>query len=80
MRSSGASELSDGAWLLGGRWDNTLAGEELPTRGELDAVTGGHPAALGDVDGHSIWVNTRALQLSGIDRSTPDPRGSSAPG
>ena len=69
------SELSDGAWLLGGRWDNTLAGEQLPTRVELDAVTGGHPAALGDVDGHSTWVNTRALQLSGIDKSTPDPRG-----
>lgn len=70
-----ASELPDGTWVVGGRWDNALAGEELPTRVELDAVTGGHPAALADIDGHSTWVNTRALGLSGIDASTPDPAG-----
>jgi predicted amidohydrolase YtcJ len=41
----------------------------------LDRVTGGHPAVLSRKDGHSVWLNTRALQLVGIDERTPDPPG-----
>ncbi len=33
------------------------------------------PAYLPNRDGHSAWVNTRALELAGIDRHTPDPDG-----
>lgn len=71
-----AAELPEGSWIVGGRWDHTLTpGAALPTREELDAVAPRHPVALSDVDGHSLWVNTLALQLAGVDRTTPDPVG-----
>lgn len=71
-----AAELPAGTWILGGRWDHTLAeGGVLPTRADLDAVAPEHPVALSDVDGHSTWANSLALQLAGIDADTPDPEG-----
>lgn len=71
-----ARELPDGDWIVGGRWDHTL--EEpirWPTRQELDTVAPDHPVALSDVDGHSLWANTLALEIAGIDADTPDPPG-----
>lgn len=65
--------LPDGAWLLGGRWDNSLSGDPLPTKEELDAVVPDRPVMLRDVDGHSAWVNSKALELAGIDAATPSP-------
>ena len=42
-----------GHWLTGGNWDHTLwASRTLPTRQDLDTVTGNHPAFLGRIDGH----------------------------
>jgi predicted amidohydrolase YtcJ len=38
-------------------------------------VAGQRPVALQSHDLHSIWVNTRALELAGIGRDTPDPEG-----
>ncbi|UCF38945.1 MAG: amidohydrolase [Acidobacteriota bacterium] len=71
-----AAALEPGTWILGGRWDHTLTEPvELPTRWELDAVAPEHPVALSDVDGHSLWVNSLAIRLAGVDGSTPDPEG-----
>ena len=46
-----------------------------PHRRDLDAVVGDRPAYLENRDGHSAWVSSRALELAGIDASTPDPDG-----
>lgn len=65
-----------GQWILGGGWDHTLWGSKtLPTRQDLDAVTGGHPALLERVDGHIAVVNTAALQIAGLTAATPNPQG-----
>lgn len=66
-------KLPEGAWLLGGRWDNSLSGDPLPTKEELDAVVPDRPVLLRDVDGHSAWANSKALELAGIDASTQSP-------
>lgn len=66
-------ELPEGAWILGGRWDHTLADDPLPTKEELDAVAPDRPILLSDVDGHSTWANSRALELAGIDAATASP-------
>lgn len=66
--------LRPDAWLVGGRFDKNLWGR-WPTAAELDGVTGGRPAVLRSRDGHSRWLNTRALALAGVDRGTPDPAG-----
>lgn len=65
-----------GEWLIGRGWDHTLwPDQKLPTRQELDAVTGDHPAIFTRVDGHISVANTLALKWAGITRDTPDTPG-----
>ena len=40
----------------------------------LDAVSGAHPVMLRDDSQHNRWVNSRALELIGIDDGTRDPQ------
>lgn len=71
-----AETAQPGAWLTGGGWDHTLwASKMLPTKGDIDAVTAGHPAFFVRVDGHIAVANSAALAAAGITRDTPDPRG-----
>lgn len=63
-------------WVLGGGWNQSLwAGKQFPTAKDLDAAISDRPAALSRIDGHAVWVNSRALQIAGITRDTPDPKG-----
>lgn len=65
-----------GEWIRGRGWDHTLwSVQKLPTRQDLDAVTGDHPAFFGRVDGHIAVANSAALRAAGITRNTPDPSG-----
>ena len=75
-----AAELGPGAWIVGGRWDHTLSGGEFPSVEDLDPVTPDNPVALSDIDGHTTWVNSLALEIASVGAATPDPRaaGSSA--
>jgi len=59
-------------WIVGSGWSMADFEHGTPRREDLDAVTD-RPAYLPNRDGHSAWVNTRALELAGIDRDTPDP-------
>ncbi len=71
-----AATAKPGAWLLGGGWDHTLwPGGKLPTRQDLDQVTGAHPAIFARVDGHMAAANSSALTLAGISAETRDPSG-----
>ncbi len=71
-----AATLPKTGWVFGGRWDyNTWDVPVLPDRYALDAATGGRPAALPSIDGHTFWANTAALAAVGIDAHTPDPVG-----
>jgi len=69
------AELAPGEWVLGGRWDYTLREGEYPTRWDLDAVAPDNPVALRDIDGHSVWVNSTALELAGITANREVPAG-----
>ncbi len=74
--SARAKESPAGTWIRGRGWDqNDWIRKEFPGKGILDAVSAGHPVFLSRVDGHAAWVNSRALELSGITRDTPDPEG-----
>lgn len=70
-----ARALPAGAWLRGGGWDHIPWGRRWPTRADLDAVCSGRPAVLSRKDGHSLWLNSKALALAGITAATPDPAG-----
>jgi predicted amidohydrolase YtcJ len=74
--AAAAQAAEPGVWLRGRGWDHTLwASKDLPDRGDLDSVTGDHPAVFTRVDGHIAVANSRALELAGIRGATPDPAG-----
>jgi predicted amidohydrolase YtcJ len=71
-----AHTLPPTAWVFGGRWDfNAWDVPVQPDRQALDSATGGRPAALPSIDGHTVWANTAALAAVGIDAGTVDPVG-----
>lgn len=71
-----AAALPPNAWILGAGWDHTKwPTKTLPTRQDLDAVTGNHPALLGRTDGHIAVANTAALIAAQVTAQTPDPDG-----
>lgn len=70
-----ANTLAEGEWVLGGRWDHSLIGGEFPTKEELDEIAPNNPVFLQDVDGHSAWANSLALNLGGITADTVAPDG-----
>ncbi|MBS0388820.1 MAG: amidohydrolase [Proteobacteria bacterium] len=62
-------------WITGGGWLMSAFGPGGRARRELiDAVVPDRPVLLWSSDGHTNWANTKALQLAGITRDTPDPR------
>jgi predicted amidohydrolase YtcJ len=65
-----------GEWILGGGWDETTwPVQTLPSRRDLDEVSGEHPVFLDRVDGHLAVANTRALRLASITPASGDPEG-----
>ena len=64
------------AWIIGYGW-NQEAWKlgRFPTAAELDAVVNDRPVLLHRVDAHATWVNTKALEMAGITKDTPDPAG-----
>jgi predicted amidohydrolase YtcJ len=65
-----------GEWILGGGWDETMwPVKALPSRWDLDEVSGGYPVFLDRVDGHLAVANTRALQVASITIASKDPQG-----
>jgi predicted amidohydrolase YtcJ len=63
----------DAEWILGGGWAMPAFPGGTPTAADLDPVTGGRPAYLPNRDHHGAWVNSRALEIAGIDAGTQDP-------
>jgi predicted amidohydrolase YtcJ len=71
--ASYAADHPGDPWVLGGGWVMDAFGTGGPHRSALDAVVADRPVLLESTDGHSAWVNGRALELAGITRATPDP-------
>ncbi|MEV7633463.1 amidohydrolase [Microbacterium sp. NPDC089318] len=63
----------DDDWVLGGGWQMSAFPGGTPTAAALDAAVPDRPAFLPNRDGHGAWVNSRALELAGVTRDTPDP-------
>lgn len=71
-----AASAPAGHWLTGGNWDHTLwTAKVLPTRQDLDKVTGEHPTFLDRIDGHISIANTAALKAAKITGATKPPQG-----
>lgn len=65
-----------GAERISGRgWSNTAFPKTGPDRRIIDAVVADIPVSLASEDGHSRWVNSKALALAGITKETKNPPG-----
>src|SRR3712207_233205 len=66
----------DGEWVNGQCWNNTVwKDDRFPTREDLDKVSPNNPVFLMRLCYHVAVVNTKALELAGITKDTPDPEG-----
>jgi len=71
-----ASEHKDAPWIRGDGWSlAAFAPTGIPDKRLLDPVVPDRPVYLESSDGHSAWVNSRALSIAGITKDTPDPPG-----
>lgn len=63
------------SWIMGGAYEAAIVerGDFLATW--LDEAVDDRPVVLQAVDHHTIWVNSKALELAGITSATPDPDG-----
>jgi predicted amidohydrolase YtcJ len=67
-----AATLPRGAWIMGGDWDHTPWGGELPRRDWIDSVTPHNPVWVQRLDGHMGLANSAALRAAGVGRGTAD--------
>ncbi|WP_252199843.1 amidohydrolase [Brevibacterium sp. RIT 803] len=64
---------TDDSWVTGGGWSMADFPGGAPTAVILDELSPDRPVILLSADHHSAWVNTRAMDLAGLDASTPTP-------
>lgn len=65
-----------GEWVTGRGWIEThWKPPAFPTRQQLDTVSRDIPVFLTRADGHGGVANSKALELSGVTKSTPNPFG-----
>ncbi|THH41734.1 amidohydrolase [Neolewinella litorea] len=77
-----ARETPEGVWVTGRGWhqekwdkphDHSIGG--YPIHDELSRLTPDHPVVLRHASGHALFANDKAMELAGVSRETPDPRG-----
>ncbi len=68
-----AEDHPEREWILGGGWSMDVFPGGTPRKELLDALVPDRCVYLPNRDGHSIWVNSKALERAGITKDTPDP-------
>jgi predicted amidohydrolase YtcJ len=59
------------SWIIGHGWDqNDWSNKEFPHKNTLDKEFADIPVYLVRIDGHAAWVNTKALEIAGINSTT----------
>ena len=53
-------------------WFDEAFGEAGPNKADLDAICPDKPMAYLSASMHTVWCNSRALEVAGINRDTPD--------
>ncbi|WP_273444956.1 amidohydrolase [Neolewinella agarilytica] len=77
-----AKVTPEGDWISGRGWhqekwdkphDHSVGG--YPVHDELSRLTQNHPVVLRHASGHGLFANKKAMEIAGVNRETPDPRG-----
>jgi predicted amidohydrolase YtcJ len=82
MVGEAAKKAKPGEWIHGRGWHQEKWSskpdpqvEGFPTHASLDKVSPDNAVVLAHASGHAVFVNGKALQASGIDRTTKNPDG-----
>lgn len=73
------AETEPGEWVRGFGWDQGSLEEckndpsMLPRKWDLDAVSPDNPVAFTDFSCHTLLVNSKALEIAGVSKDTPEP-------
>lgn len=68
------SEHPDDELIRGTGWvESNFPADKYPTRQELDSVCADRPVILEAFSQHNLWVNTKAIEMAGLDENTPEP-------
>ncbi|MCF6143956.1 MULTISPECIES: amidohydrolase [Pseudoalteromonas] len=63
-------------WIIGRGWNQELwTDKQFPTAADLDKVVKDIPIVLSRIDGHAIWVNSKAIELAKLTAATQAPTG-----
>ncbi|NIV68282.1 amidohydrolase family protein, partial [Candidatus Bathyarchaeota archaeon] len=63
-----------GEWIYGSDEDDSkLAEKRHPTRWELDEASNDHPITVTTRGGHFFVANSKAFEVAGVTKETPDP-------
>lgn len=82
MVAERAETTPEGDWISGRGWhqekwdkphDHSVGG--YPVHDELSRLTQNHPVVLRHASGHGLFANAKAMEIAGVSRETPDPRG-----
>jgi len=68
-----ADRNSDAPWIIGAGYARSAFDEVGPRKEWLDEIDSERPIAITSKDGHSLWVNSKALELAQITQDTPQP-------
>lgn len=70
-------QIAPGNWVKGRGWNQDyFTGEKrFPNRHDLDAISTEHPICLTRACGHACVVNSKALELIGVTKETPQVEG-----
>lgn len=71
--ASYASRRPNEPWIRGSGWSMADFPGGVPHRADLDRISPNRPVYLESRDGHTAWVNSRALDLAAINATSPDP-------
>jgi len=62
----------DATWIHGAGWSHRVFKEFQPDKKVLDEIVSHIPFTLNSYDGHSLWANSKALEVAGVDEKTKD--------
>jgi hypothetical protein len=65
----------DEEWIIGGAYEAAIVEQGDFDAHWLDEAVSDRPVVLHAVDHHTVWVNSKALELSGITAATQNPEG-----
>lgn len=70
------SAIKTTGWVSGRGWNQELwPSRKFPTAKDIDAMVAEQPVVLARIDGHALWVNSKVLELAGINQDSVAPDG-----